>query len=62
MSRQTEVLHITEESTPLSTFILLFYEIIQLLVEETNRYYHPYLDTQEEDGQSPLPEMIAQEM
>jgi len=24
--------------------MLFFFEIIQLLVEETNRYYHQYLD------------------
>ena len=58
---QTEAPHITEDSTPLSIFMVLFFEIIQLLVEETNRYYHLYLDTLDE-GQSPLPEVTVQEM
>jgi hypothetical protein len=33
------------EAPPLSVFMLFFLEIIQLLVEDTNRYYHQYLDT-----------------
>jgi hypothetical protein len=44
----------------LSVFVLFFFEIIQLL-EETNRYYHQYWDTLDE-GQSPLPDMIVQDM
>ena len=38
-----------------------FFEIIQLLVDETNRYYHQYLDALVE-GQYPLPDMTVQEM
>ena len=38
-----------------------FFEIVQLMVEETNRYYHQYLDALDE-GQSSLPEMTVQEM
>jgi hypothetical protein len=41
--------------------MLFFLEIMQLLVEETNRYYHPYLDTLDE-GRSPLPDVTKQEM
>jgi len=40
---------------------MLFFEIIQLLVEEANGYYHQYLDTLEE-GRSSLPDMTIQEM
>jgi hypothetical protein len=37
---------INKDSTPLlSVFMLSFLEIIQLLVVETNRYYHQYLDS-----------------
>jgi hypothetical protein len=38
-----------------------FFEIIQLLVEETKRYYHQCLDALDE-GQSPLSDMTVQEM
>jgi hypothetical protein len=31
------------DCTPLSTFIF-FFEIMQVLMEEINRYYHQYLD------------------
>jgi hypothetical protein len=41
--------------------MLLFLEIIHLLVVETNRYYHQYLDTLDK-GQSVLPDMTVQEM
>jgi hypothetical protein len=40
--------------------MLFFFEIIRLLVEETSRYYHQYLDTL--DGQSTLPGMTVQEI
>jgi len=35
--RQTDTTHITEDFNTLSIFIFLFFEIIQLLMEETNR-------------------------
>jgi len=38
-----------------------FLEIIQLLVVETNRYYHQYLDSLT-DRQSPLPDVTLKEM
>jgi hypothetical protein len=41
--------------------VLFFVDIIQLLVVETNRYYHQYLDSLD-IGWSPLPEMTLQEM
>jgi hypothetical protein len=36
---------IAKDSTTLNIFMLFFLEIIQLLIEETNRYYYQYLDT-----------------
>jgi hypothetical protein len=42
-------------------FNALYHEIMQLLVEETNRYYHQYLETVAE-GRSPLPDMTTPEM
>jgi hypothetical protein len=41
--------------------MLFFFDIIQLLMEETNRYYHQYLDTLDEE-RSPLPDVTVQEM
>jgi hypothetical protein len=50
--RKNKVPRINKDSFPLSVFMLFFVEIMQLLVEETNRYYHRYLDTLGKD--SPL--------
>jgi hypothetical protein len=33
-----------KDCMPLSMFMLFFFEIMQLLVEWTNRYYHQHLD------------------
>jgi hypothetical protein len=41
--------------------MLFFLEIIQLLVVQTNRYYHQYLDSLN-DGWSPLSDMTLKEM
>jgi hypothetical protein len=42
--------------------MLFFFEIImQLLVEEANRYYHQYLDMLDE-GHTAVPEVTIQEM
>ncbi|XP_033607870.1 uncharacterized protein LOC117282423 [Cryptotermes secundus] len=49
-----EAPHVNKDSTPLSVFKLFFTGIIHLLVEETNKYYHQYLNSLE-DGPSPLP-------
>jgi hypothetical protein len=57
----TEAPHINKDSSPLSIFMLFFFEIIQLSVEETNRYYHQYLGTLDKEW-SPLPDVTAQEM
>jgi hypothetical protein len=56
-----EAPHVNKDSTPLCVFMLFFSEIIHLLVEETNRYYHQYLDSLE-DGPSPLPDVTNSEM
>jgi hypothetical protein len=59
--RQNEEPHINKDSSPLSVFMLFFHEIVQLLVEETNRYYRQYLENIAE-GRSPLPDVIIPEM
>jgi hypothetical protein len=41
--------------------MLFFHEIMQLLVQETNRYYHQYLETVSE-GRCPLPDVTVPEM
>lgn len=53
--------HNNKDSSSPSIFMFFFFQIIQLLVEETNRYYHQYLDTLDE-WQSPLPYMTVQKM
>ena len=42
--KQNEALHINNDSSPLSTFTIYFTSVIDLLVLETNRHYHQYLD------------------
>lgn len=59
--KDVEAPHVTESSTPLSVFLLYFAEIISLLVVETNRYYHQYLDTLDH-GPSPVPDITEAEM
>jgi hypothetical protein len=53
--------HVNKDPTPLCVFMLFFTGIIQLLVEETNRHYHPYLDSLQ-DGTSPVPDVTNSEM
>jgi len=48
--RIQEVPHVNKVSTPISVFLLLFVEVIQLLVAETNKHYNLYLDTLDSDG------------
>jgi hypothetical protein len=59
--KSSEAAHITGESTPLSVLLLFFAEIITLLVVETNRYYHQYLDNIDE-GLSPQHDVTEAEM
>ena len=49
------------ESTPLTVMLLFFAEIVTLLVVETNRYYHQFLDNCE-DGPSPQRDVTEAEM
>jgi hypothetical protein len=42
--KSSEAEHVTSESTPLSVLLMFFAEIITLLVVETNRYHHQFLD------------------
>ena len=50
--KSSEAAHITRESTPLCILMLFFAEFITLLVVNTNRNYHQFLDNFE-DGPSP---------
>jgi len=58
--KSREAAHVTSESTPLSVLLLFFAEIITLLVVETNRYYHQFLENS--DGHSPEREVTEEEM
>jgi len=60
-NRSREAAHITSESTPLSILLLFFAEIITLLVVETNRYYHQFLENSD-DGHTPEHEVKEAEM
>ena len=55
-TKDNEASHINDGSSPLSVFLLYFAEIITLLVVETNRYYHDYIDRLD-DGPSPEPDV-----
>jgi len=56
-----EAAQVTSESTTLSVLLLFFAEIITLLVVETNRYYHQFLENSD-DGHSPEREVTEVEM
>ncbi|PNF14142.1 hypothetical protein B7P43_G17736 [Cryptotermes secundus] len=56
-----EAPHVNKDSTTFCVFMLYFAGIIRLLVEETNRYCHQYLDRLQ-DGPSPRPDVIDSEM
>jgi hypothetical protein len=45
----TQAPNITKDSTSLSVFMPFFFEVMQMVVEETNSYYHQYLDTMEKE-------------
>jgi len=59
--RSTKAAYVTSKSTPLSVLLLFFTEIITLLVVETNRYYHQFLENSD-DGHSPEREVTEAEM
>jgi len=59
--KSREAAHVTSESTPLSVLLLFFAEIITLLVVETNRYYHQFLENSD-DRPSPEREVTEAEM
>jgi len=59
--KSREAAHVTSKSTPLSILLLFFAEIINLLVVETNRYYHQFLENSDY-GHSPEHEVAEAEM
>jgi hypothetical protein len=46
--KKNEAPHTNKESSHLSVFMLYFASVIDLLVTQTNRYYHQYLDRRDE--------------
>ena len=54
--KDNETSHINDGSSPLVVFLLYFAEIITLLVVETNRYNHNYIDGLDY-GPSPEPDI-----
>jgi len=59
--KDNEASHINDGSSPLSVFLPYFADIIALLVVETNRYCHDYIDGLDE-GPSPEPHVTEAEM
>jgi len=59
--KNREAEQVTSESTPLSVLLLFFMEFITLLVVETNRYYHQFLENSD-DRHSPEREVTEAEM
>jgi hypothetical protein len=59
--KDNEVSHINDGNSPLSVFLLYLAEIITLLVVETNRYYHDYIDRLD-DGPYPESDVTEAEM
>jgi hypothetical protein len=55
------VSHITDGSRPVRVFLLCVAEIINLLVVQTNSYYHNYTD-RFDNGPSPEPDITEAEM
>jgi hypothetical protein len=56
-----EAPHVNKDCTPFFELMLFFRGIIHLLVEETNQYYHQYLNSLE-NGPSPLPDVTDSKM
>jgi hypothetical protein len=54
--KQSEALHISKDLLPLSFFSLCFTSLSDLLVTETNRYYHQCLEKCDRT-QNPLPDI-----
>ena len=53
--------NIIAQSSPFSIFILFFHHIFQILVQETNRYFHQFLASQEAPGPSTQPPDVTLE-
>ena len=59
--KDNEASHINDGCSPLGVFLLYFAELNTLLVVETNRYYHDYIDRLD-DGPSPEPDVNEADM
>ena len=60
-NKKNEAPHINKKSSPLSICMLYFTSVIDLLVTETNRYYHQYLDRRDKTP-NPLPDITNPKM
>ncbi|PNF40877.1 hypothetical protein B7P43_G15531 [Cryptotermes secundus] len=55
--------NINLQSSPFSIFILFFQQIFQILLQETNRYFHQFMACQDAPGPSvQLPDVTIEEM
>jgi hypothetical protein len=59
--KQSGAPHISYDLSPLCSFMLCFTYVIDLLVMETNRYYHQYLNRHNRTP-NPLPHIMNPEM
>ena len=60
---KTAAPNITTDSSPFSIFILFFLQIFQILLQESNRYFHQYMATQDTPGPSVLsPDITMEEL
>lgn len=60
---KTAAPNITTDSSPFSIFILFFLQIFQILLQESNRYFHQYMTTQDTPGPSVLsPDITMEEL
>ena len=59
--KKSQAPHIDNDSSPLSVLMLLFTEIFQLLVEQTNLYYEQFLDQQTAPSHR-LPDIMLPDM
>ena len=55
--KNSEAPHINKDSSPLAVLMLVFTEIFQLLLEQTNLYYQQHLDRQAGPGRR-LPDIM----
>jgi hypothetical protein len=61
-TEDTRSVHVNKDSTtPITIFLLLFVEVIQLLVAKPNKYYNQYLDILD-NGRNSWPPAVTEQM